>query len=141
MQKQIFENLLNGSGCATSTDFLPEDKKRIFNVMSSKGMSDGTAYNRFFRDGFSPWELKGILQVMTDYVVSNALDSSLINDLPSFYKKLSDKTSFKLYMNSLGMGMNTTICRFNGFNFRQWELDGMKRVIMESLVDENDEEI
>lgn len=104
-------------------------------------MSDGTAYNRFFRDGFSPWELKGILQVMTDYVVSNTLDSSLINDLPSFYKKLSDKTSFKLYMNSLGMGLNTTICRFNGFNFRQWELDGMERVIMESLVDENDEEI
>lgn len=141
MRKQIFENLLNGSGCATSSDFTPEDKRRIFNVMSSKGMSDGTAYNRFFRDGFSMWELKGIRQVITNYVKNNTLDESLLQDFQTFYKNLTDKTAFKQHMNSLGMGLNTTIYRFNGFNFRQWELDGMERVIMESLVDESDEEV
>lgn len=141
MQKQIFENLLNGSGCATSSDFLPEDKRTIFNVMSSKGMSDGTAYNRFFRDGFSQWELRGIRQVITDYVKANSLDESLLDNLPGFYKSLADKTAFKQYMNGLGLGFNTTIYRFNGFNFRKWEMDGMEQVILESLVDKSDEEV
>lgn len=135
MRRKVFDNILKSGCAATSSDFTPEDKKTIFAVMSAKGMSDGTAYNRFFRDGFVPWEIRGIEKVITDYVIENDINDGIVSDYVTFYKNLENKSAFKRYMNDLGMGFNTTIFRFSGFNFRQWELEGIERIINNDLSD------
>ena len=117
MKKQIFENLLKGDGCVTSDDLTADEKKRVYDVMQAAGMTDGTTYNRFFRDGFKEWELTGIRQIVYDYAFANgvAVDE---DDFGMFYRRLPLKTPFKGHMNALGMSPVTTQNRFNGFNFK-----------------------
>lgn len=136
MQKRKFENLINSRGSSTSADFQVEEKERIFSVMENYGMSRGTAYNRFFRDGFRPWEVIGVSNLIYGYIKEKELSAELNNDLPRFYELLEKKSEFKEYANTLGMGVNTALTRFSGWTFKEWEIVGIKAIIDNSFITE-----
>jgi len=132
MRKELFDNILKCGTRATSDDFSPEDKRRIYETMQEKGMSDGTAYNRFFRDGFDKWELRGIRRIIDQFAYENQLD---FDSYETFYKHLANKSLFKQRMKEFGMGNTTVICRFSGFNFKPWEMEGIESIILVDLID------
>ena len=138
MKKQIFKNLLKGNTRVTSEAFTAVEKKKIYDVMLEKGMSGSTAYNRFFKDGFDAWEIKGIKSVLKEYISFSGEPINIEDesDMRSFYDSLERKAPFKQYMQEMGMCATIVIARFKGFNFKPWELEGMECIILNNLVDE-----
>lgn len=132
MRKEFFDNILKCGTRATSEDFSAEEKRRIYETMQEKGMSDGTAYNRFFRDGFEKWEMRGIRRIIDHFAYENQID---FESYETFYKNLPNKSLFKQRMKELGMSNTTVICRFSGFKFKAWEMDGIEHIIIKELVD------
>ena len=55
-------------GILDSDDLTPEDKKRLFLLMTEHGASESFAYTRFFRDGFARWEIDGVLRLKVEYL-------------------------------------------------------------------------
>lgn len=141
MEKEKFQKILNCRGCSTSSDFTAKEKERLFVFFEKHGMTRGTAYNRFFRDGFKLWEIQGINGCVNDFSERNGLQA--IDDLDKFYRNLKTKTQFKEYMKLRGMSKGTVIKYFSPHNtFAEWEKAGVKNLIdllMEE--DKNAEEI
>lgn len=100
-----------------------ESRKKLFRMMGEHGMKQSTCYLRFFRDGFKPWEIKGIEEVIKEF------DSSFSGDLSSFYQELPKKGDFIRIMEDLGMSRGTVIKRFRMFNFKEYELKGINYIL------------
>ena len=49
-------------------DLTPSQKKVLFAVMAKYGALQYFAYDRFFKEGFHEWELKGINQIKRDFI-------------------------------------------------------------------------
>lgn len=129
MQKEMFDNLLNSRGCATSTAFSAKEKDYMYMIMEQHEMSRGTAYNRLFRDGFKEWEVLGIEKVMMMYAETNDIPNSVFNDTKKFFANLETKVTFKNYMNGLGMGINTVTSHFTEGSFKKWEMIGIRQIV------------
>ena len=67
MTKEIFEKIFEG-GVLDPTDLTADEKKRLYLRMTDNGVSEAFAWTRFFRDGFSAWELVGIVKLKIDYL-------------------------------------------------------------------------
>lgn len=109
----------------SASGLTPEDKKRLFSLMESHGMTHGTAYNRFFRDGFKSWEEEGILNIIKDYAPK--YEGSPCD----FWKSLPQKKGFIDKMTEKGMSRKTAFERFKIFNFKEYELKGIKKILEE----------
>ena len=46
----------------------PDDKKRLYKAMYQAGATESFSYTRFFRDGFSPWEIDGVAALKTAFM-------------------------------------------------------------------------
>lgn len=138
MKKEMFENLINGRGRATSSLFSAEDKEIIYSIMEKNGMCRSTTYNRFFRDGFKEWELLGATKAIYQFVHQKEMDDSVLSNLKMFFPNLENKSEFKTYMNDLGMGVNSVATHFTEWSFKKWEEVGVRQIIEWHLYDEGD---
>ena len=130
MAKKKYQKLLECRGCSTSSDFSAQDKEKLSSSMGKFGMKRGTAYNRFFRDGFKPWQIRGITGCITDYCQCNNIPCPDNNAL--FFNELDKKEQFKAYMKDKGMGRVSVGKRFSLWNFDEWELMGIQ-VLLDKL--------
>ena len=137
MQKEMFDNLLNSRGCATSTAFSAREKDYMYMIMEQHEMSKGTAYNRLFRDGFKEWEILGIEKVMMMYAETNNIPDSIFDNTRKYFDNLERKVDFKNYMNGLGMGVNTVTSHFSECSFKKWEMVGIRQIVEQYFL--NDE--
>lgn len=136
MRSEKFNNILNGNGIATSSDFSADEKRFMFSVMEKYGMSVVTANYRFFRDGFSEWEMKGIRALIEEFVEDEGINIDFEDRIPSFYHSLPRKETFKDFMEKQGMCRKTAVVRFSQDNFKPWELIGVKQIIESYILNE-----
>lgn len=134
MEKSYFIKVLNGRGCSTSSDFTVEEKKKLFTFFSGHGMTKSTAYNRFFRDGFKPWEVMGVEKCIQAYCEENSIP--VPDDVRTFFQTCGRKESFKLFMDRHGMSRPTVSKRFSEWSFKEWELEGVEKLLDRLLAEE-----
>ena len=61
-------------------DLTPSQKKVLFAVMAKYGALQYFAYDRFFKEGFHEWELKGINQIKRDFIDAHRAELSALVD-------------------------------------------------------------
>lgn len=133
MQREKFNNIINGNSIVTSSDFSPNEKRALFALMSAKGLAPSTAYFRFFKEGFSVWEVDGINAVIKEFIVQEGMDLPYTFDPVLFYEALPVKRTFKDFMQAKGMGRKTVVVRFTNGNFKSWELEGIRNIIENNI--------
>jgi len=122
MEKYSFVKNAKGRIIWNSSVIIPEDKKKLYSVMEEYGMCASTAYNRFFRDGFSLWEMKGIEDTIKEF------DVTYMGSLSDYYANLTNKNAFIRFMRSMGMSKGTTLKRFKCNNFKSYEIIGITNI-------------
>lgn len=135
MDYKIFEKLLEGGIIADVAELSSDEKRLIYDTMREYGMSDGTTWNRFYRDGFKPWELRGVRNIMAEFVKEQRLDPALLLEPKLFIGQLPVKRQFHKKMESYGMCATTTDYRFKGWNFKPWEEAGIRRIVNKHFID------
>lgn len=68
MKADIFNNLLKTGTALSANDMAADDKKNLFAYMVKNGSSAAFAYDRFFREGFALWELRGIDDIKQEFL-------------------------------------------------------------------------
>lgn len=136
MKKLYFTKILNGRGCSTSSDFTAKEKEKLFSFFENYGMKRGTAYNRFFRDGFKKWELFGVDYCIKDCCNINGIDAP--SDIKTFFGNNEQKKIFVSYMSKVGMSRPTLYKRFRPFSFKDWEIVGVRALIDRLMAEEVD---
>lgn len=63
MDKDFITKILTPGSSLRSSDLSAEEKKRLYALMREHGATDGFTYNRFFKEGFSQWEIDGIFDL------------------------------------------------------------------------------
>ena len=63
MTKEIVTKMLTPGSSLSSADLSADEKKRLYALMREHGATDGFTYNRFFKEGFSQWEIDGIFEM------------------------------------------------------------------------------
>lgn len=100
-------------------------KNRLLSVLSDKGMSYTACFYRFTRDGFKIWEYEGIESLIKEY------DPTYIGDIKLLWDSLYSKKDFIDFMESKAMSRCTVNTRFSNFNFKDFEIVGIKRILEE----------
>lgn len=99
------------------------EKDALSIILRNKGMSYSTYFYRFTRDGFKPWEYEGIITIIHQFNPEYDGKPSL------FWDSLIKKKPFFEYMESKGMSRGTAYTRFRDFNFKDFELVGIKKIM------------
>ena len=125
-------------------DLTASQKQRLFDFMGNYGANRSFSYNRFFRDGFSEWELRGIDAAKRDFAI---LHSSRLVELlgkekiengdfgydGAFFRAVCQirgmKTAFERYMGSLGMCASSVNKKFANDNFKPFEVIGIWNIV------------
>lgn len=153
MNTQIFKKVLEGHELLTASDLSPQEKEILYNEMIKNGSTRDFAYNRFFKEGFSEWELKGILTIKREFLENNYFEIFVsiegVHDIEikschdyvynpgEFYRLIGTvrgmKDKFKVLMKELGMSETTVIKRFGREDnkWKQYEFIGVRAVINE----------
>ena len=112
-------------------------------------MSKSTVYMRFFVWGFYLWEIYGVSQIISDFVVSVIKDIDDKDAVDQLLKvsKNPDSTFFKIltdlgmgvrlcdFMSERGMKSQTTVRkRFRTWNWKPWEMKGIKVILEEGFL-------
>ena len=132
-----------------------DEKKRLADFLGKKGFTISTFYLRFFRNGFSFWEIIGIKECKRQFLLMPSVSELLLNhkdekddagdkgyfyilaksDSPgNFYetlKKVNRGLCVKLFefMAERGMSMSTVIKRFSADNWKAWEEEGIHTLL------------
>ena len=129
-------------------DLTPNQKVLLFDIMQRHEATRGFAYDRFFKEGFDPGELKGIDAIKRDFLTQHISEifpehtsgiDALIHDIISktgeFWRTLGRipglKKDFKEYMASLSMCETAVVANFTTDNFRDFQRIGITAVIQE----------
>jgi hypothetical protein len=135
--KKRFKNVLKPGVNSQVLDLSPDERKVLYDFMEQYDMSRSTAYNRFFRQGygsgFEEWELHGVRNLIEDFCQKNELPVPLDEELPVFYlEKLEGfRAAFSDYVQPLGISKVTCLYRFKNWNFKPWEMRGIRSIISE----------
>lgn len=135
MERKLFRKFEDQRGHLECGDLTPEEKKRLYALLGSYGMSQSTAYVRFFSKGFDKWEMTGIDNICHDFITENDLrDMEHIRE--RFYSSLPKINGLRVKLvrklSSLGMSHRNTIeKRFDSDDWKPWERMGITRVINE----------
>lgn len=149
MQEKIrkkVKKILESTQIGVSKDFSADEKKEMFDYFERFALQAATCRNRFFRDGWHPWELRGILGCISDYARQNAAVAGFVAEaekydpsdpiepicelIQEFYDALEMKSEFCAYMEGMGMSRTTTISHFNNpTQFAKWEVFGMCQLV------------
>lgn len=150
MNAQIFKKVLEGHEFLTASELTPQEKEILYDEMIKNGSTRAFAYDRFFKEGFKEWELKGIFNIKIEFMENNLSEIFKSTEIDNvietksyyeyihpgdFYKLIGKvrglKNKFKAYMKELGMCEATVIKRF-GHDDDQWkryEIVGVRAVI------------
>lgn len=145
MNAQIFKKVLEGHDFLTASELTPKEKEILYDEMIKNGSTRAFAYDRFFKEGFKEWELKGIMMIKAEFFEKYRYELDpitkpekvwhVIVNPGEFYQFIGKvrglKNKFKAYMKELGMCEATVIKRF-GHEEDQWkryEIVGVRAVI------------
>ena len=144
MNKEIFRKITEMTGVLTSDELTAQEKQRLYDLLMSNGATLPFAYTRFFRDGFSEWELIGVDQIKRDFLRDNADVLSVTDDeiesavegSGAFYDLLERKRGLRSRFTEAraakGMTSATTVSkRFTHDNWRNFERRGILSIIDE----------
>lgn len=147
--KMITDKLANPKTHLVCDDLTPNQKKLLWEVMARYGALQSFAYDRFFKEGFLAWELKGIDQIKRDFLAEHRgemfpdgvdadklpSEEDMISGAGVFYRVLGMtfgmKKVFTEYMNGLGMGSNSVLNKFSTDDWKAYERVGIMAVMEE----------
>lgn len=158
MTKEKFKKI-KSNGTFFVDDLTPEEKRDVYAVMEKYGMPQSTAYFRFFRVGFDPWEISGVYKLQREFLLSVFADiDGTGNDEEGTrgygyvltLDKNYDDTKFFDICNRLKIGNKlcdfiarrgmkspvTTRKRFSSADWQPWEVIGLDAIIDEICGDE-----
>lgn len=149
----IIEKLTQPGAHLNCDDLTPNQKKLLWEIMKRHGASQGFAYDRFFKEGFALWELKGIDTIkrqflsdrfselfpdqttMPEALVSGAILDTVVVTNGEFYRTLGRtfgmKKVFTDLMGTLGMGSNSVLNKFSTDDWKDYERIGVQAVMQE----------
>lgn len=156
MTKENLEKITTPLQSLDVKDISVEEKKSLSDFMQTKGFSVATFYLRFFKNGFSVWEIIGIneckkqflampevAELLLSYVGDEAQeDKGYLYTLAKsekagvFYDCLKRANTglckkFFDFMNERGMSTGTVIKRFTTDNWKEWEANGIKNCLLQ----------
>ena len=130
MDKQIFDKLTIDGKHLDAADLKPNEKSRLYNLMKTYGASIYFSYDRFFKEGFSQWELIGVNRIAREFCEANDLPPTEAGQL---FRSLKDgdgkKEALYVRMEQLGMSRVTTRKHFLADDFKPWERVGISHII------------
>lgn len=153
MTKKNFEKILKNDILNVS-DLTVEEKKALYARMEELGMSQSTAYLRFFSKGFDRWEIEGITHTKNEFLLTETpetmkegerkgdvgyeyvLSLNIADEPGAFYKFCQERVLCnKLvdFMFTRGMSQGTTRARFREDNWKPWEVMGIKAILEEFI--------
>ena len=149
----IIEKLTQPGAHLNCDDLTPNQKKLLWEIMKRHGASQGFAYDRFFKEGFALWELKGIDTIkrqflsdrfselfpdqttMPEALASGAILDTVVATNGEFYRTLGRtfgmKKVFTDLMGTLGMGSNSVLNKFSTDDWKDYERIGVQAVMQE----------
>lgn len=145
----IIEKITEPKTHLECNDLTPSQKKVLFAVMAKYGALQYFAYDRFFKEGFHEWELKGINQIKRDFIDTHRAEifpdgvdthllptiDEMVNGKGVFYRVLGMsfglKKVFTEHMNQMGMGSNSVLNKFSTDDWSDYERIGVKACIEE----------
>lgn len=160
MTKENIEKITTPLQSLNAKDISVGEKKSLSDFMQAKGFSVATFYLRFFKNGFSVWEIIGIneckkqfldMPEVAELLLSYAGDEEQGADkgdkgylytlaksdkVGAFYECLRRANTglckkFFDFMNERGMSTGTVIKRFTTDNWKEWESNGIKNCLFQ----------
>lgn len=158
MTKENIEKITTPLQSLNAKDISVEEKKSLSNFMQAKGFSVATFYLRFFKSGFSVWEIIGINECKKQFLAMPEVAELLLSyagdeeqgadkgdkgylytlaksdKVGAFYECLRRANTglckkFFDFMNERGMSTGTVIKRFTTDNWKEWESNGIKNCL------------
>ena len=105
------------------------DKQQLTALCSYLGLHGASFYTMrdklMYETGtFDIWEEKGVEGMIREF------DPEYDGEVKDYFESLADKTPFIQHMvENGGMGKTTCYQRFKAFNFKKWEVMGLKRLV------------
>ena len=159
MTKENVEKITQNNTPLDVNDISAEEKRNLAEFLSDKGFTISTFYLRFFQKGFDAWEIQGIknckkqflaipevANLLSEYVETDALGNEIgkkgylveaaQTDEPGvFYtclKKANNGLCMKFFafMEERGMSRTTIIKRFTADDWKPWEQEGIKALLL-----------
>lgn len=159
MTKENVEKVTQNNTPLDVNDISADEKKNLAEFLSDKGFTISTFYFRFFQKGFDAWEIQGIknckkqflaipevANLLSEYVETDALGNEIgkkgylveaaQTDEPGvFYtclKKANNGLCMKFFafMEERGMSRTTIIKRFTADDWKPWEQEGIKALLL-----------
>lgn len=137
LELKTFENLLIPGVNSLVLEVQGKERKALYDHMASYDMPTSTSYTRMFRQGFGSgfeaWELSGVREVIRDFCKENGMEAPTEEDMPMFYLERLEgqREKFCAFLLERGMSRSTCIYRFKNWNFKKWELKGIRAIIEE----------
>lgn len=160
MTKENIEKITTPLQSLNAKDISVKEKKSLSDFMQAKGFSVATFYLRFFKNGFSVWEIIGIneckkqflaIPEVAELLLSYAGDEEQGADkgdkgylytlaksdkVGAFYECLRRANTglckkFFDFMNERGMSTGTVIKRFTTDYWKEWESNGIKNCLFQ----------
>ncbi len=159
MTKENVEKITQNNTPLDVNDISADEKKNLAEFLSDKGFTISTFYLRFFQKGFDAWEIQGIknckkqflampevANLLSEYVETDAMGNEigkkgyLVEAAKSeepgvFYtclKKANNGLCMKFFafMEERGMSRTTIIKRFTADDWKPWEQEGIKALLL-----------
>ena len=135
MTKKNMKKLLIPHSAINAAELTACEKKELYAMLDTYGMSQSTAHLRIFDKGLDEWELRGVDTIKREFCDKNALNH-LRNTGVGFYSALTPtpgmKTALINQMVVLGMEHRNTISRrFDTDDWKPWERRGIRDLITE----------
>lgn len=156
MTKENLEKITTPLQSLDVKDISVEEKKSLSDFMQTKGFSVATFYLRFFKNGFSVWEIIGINECKKQFLAMSEVAELLLSYVGDevqgdkvylytlaksekagvFYDCLKRANTglckkFFDFMNERGMSTGTVIKRFTTDNWKEWEANGIKDCLLQ----------
>lgn len=160
MTKENIEKITTPLQSLNAKDISVKEKKSLSDFMQAKGLSVATFYLRFFKNGFSVWEIIGINECKKQFLAMPEVSELLLSyagdeeqgadkgdkgnlytlaksdKVGAFYECLRRANTglckkFFDFMNERGMSTGTVIKRFTTDNWKEWESNGIKNCLFQ----------
>lgn len=160
MKKENIEKITTPLQSLNAKDISVEEKKSLSDFMQAKGFSVATFYLRFFKNGFSVWEIIGVNECKKQFLTMPEVAELLLSyagdeeqgadkgdkgylytlaksdKVGAFYECLRRANTglckkFFDFMNERGMSTGTVIKRFTTDNWKEWESNGIKNCLFQ----------
>lgn len=123
------ENTNNENKKIVLKDFwesMPKDEKaKLKKIFQLNGLCQASVYRRFSYMGFHLWEYEGITSILNEYGVT------IPRDKRKLWNSIKNKEEFYKFMYEKGMSRPTVNYRFRSYNFKRFEIIGVKEIIDE----------